>query len=116
MDQGGYGRTAAFGEGDALDWAVELLCEIKIGEESGEWVTDNYNWISLKWADGSYTGISLNLSNLEYWAHSTPHTFELEKLGEFWSFCEKYLEEDGPYDEVEEAEDYFGGSTDAGMS
>lgn len=94
VDQGGYGRTATFTEGDALDWAVELLCEIRIGEESGEWVTDNYNGIYLTWADGSHTGISLNLSNLEHTVHSSLHTYELEHLDEFWSFAADYLTED----------------------
>ena len=94
VDQGGYGRTATFTEGEALDKAVELFCEIRIGEEAGQWVTDNYNGIGLSWADGSYTGISLNLDNLEYWVHSNIHTYELENLDEFWSYCADYLEED----------------------
>ena len=94
IDQGGYGRTATFTEGEELDRAVELLCGIQIGEESNEWVTDNYNWIGITWADGSHSGISLNLSNLEYSIHSSLHTYELENLGEFWAFCYDYLEED----------------------
>ena len=107
VDQGGYGRTAEFTQGEALDKAVELLCAIKIGAESGEWVTDNYNGIGLKWADGTYTGISLNLRNLEYWVHSNIHTYELENLGEFWSYCAEYLEEDH-YPE-EDADDSYEG-------
>lgn len=94
VDQGGYGRTATFREGDSLDKAIELLCAIQIGEDSGEWVTDNYNWIWITWKDGSHTGISLNLSNLEYSIHSTLHTYELENLDAFWSYCAGYLEED----------------------
>ena len=94
VDQGGYGRTAVFNEGEALDQAVELLCQIKIGEESGEWVTDNYNWISLEWEDGSGKVISLNLRNLEYMVQSVPYTYKLENLDEFWSYCAQYLEED----------------------
>ncbi|MBQ8955243.1 MAG: hypothetical protein IJ048_14145, partial [Clostridia bacterium] len=94
VDQGGYGRTATFKKGGALDKAIELFCAIKIGEESGEWVTDNYNGIEFVWEDGSYTGISLNLSNLEYWAHSILHTYELENLDAFWSYCAEYLQED----------------------
>ena len=94
VDQGGYGRTATFTEGETLAKAVALLCAIQIGEESGEWVTDNYNWIGLKWADGSRTGISLNLNNLECRGHSVLHTFELEHLDAFWLYCAGYLEED----------------------
>ena len=94
IDQGGYGRTATFTEGESLDKAVELLCQIRIGEESGEWVTDNYNWIWITWQDGTGSGISLNLRNLEYFVHSTPHTYQLEHLDEFWSYAAGYLEED----------------------
>lgn len=94
VDQGGYGRTATFKEGEALDRALELFRAIRIGEETNEWVSDNYNWIWLTWEDGSQLYISLNLSNLEYYVHSTPHMYELDQLGAFWSYCEDYLEED----------------------
>ncbi len=94
VDMGGYGRTATFGPGAPLDRAVELLCNIKIGIRTDEWVTDNYNWIKLVWKDGSNTFISLNLRNLEYSAHSVSHTYELENLGGFWSYAADYLEED----------------------
>ena len=53
IDQGGYGRTAVFKEGNGLDQAVKLLCDIRIAEEAWEWVTDNYNWIMLTWEDPS---------------------------------------------------------------
>ena len=94
VDQGGYGRTAVFSGGEALSTAVRLFCNIKIGEETEEWVTDNYNWIGLTWEDGSETCISLNLRSLEYSIHSSPHTFALENLNEFWSYAADYLEED----------------------
>ena len=71
-----------------------FFCAIKITDEVDEWVTDNYNWISFTWEDGSHTSISLNLCNLEYTIHSTPHTYELENLDAFWTYCAGYLEED----------------------
>ena len=94
VDQGGYGRTATFEKGPELDKAIDLFCRIRIGEESGEFVTDNYNGISLEWADGSRTSIGLNLRNLEYTMHSQFRTYELENLGAFWDCCAEYLEED----------------------
>ena len=94
IDQGGYGRTAVFTSGEQLDKALDLFCNIRIGEETGEMVTDNYNWISLTWKDGSKSSISLNLRNLEHYIHSEPHIFTLENLGDFWSFASDYLEED----------------------
>lgn len=94
VDQGGYGRTAVFTKGEGLEEAVALLCDIRIGAESGEWVTDNYNWISLAWPDSSHTGISLNLYNLEVYAHSRTHTYRLENLEPFLTYCAGYLQED----------------------
>ena len=94
IDQGGYGRTATFEKGAQLDQAVELFCAIKIADEVDEWVTDNYNWISLVWEDGSESYISLNLRNLEYPVHSNIHVYALENLGKFWSYAENYLKED----------------------
>ena len=91
IDQGGYGRTAVFGPGEELQKAVELFCEIRIGEETGEWVTDNYNWIGFTWEDGSRTFISLNLYNLEFFAHSTSFMYRLQNLGEFWAYAEEFL-------------------------
>ena len=94
VDHGGFGRTAVFKEGEGLERAVELLCEIKIEGESGEFVTDNYNWISITWADGTTSGISLNLNNLEYVVHSTSHTYSLENLDEFRAYADGYLVDD----------------------
>ena len=94
IDQGGYGRTATFTEGELLSKAVKLLCDIRIAEETNEYITDNYNWIGLIWADGSSTYISLNLKSLEYNIHSSTHVYKLENLSEFWSFASEYLEED----------------------
>ena len=94
VDQGGYGRTATFRKGESLDRAVELFCDIQIGDETGEWVTDNYNWICLTWEDSSVVYISLNLRNLEYFVHSVPHMYHLEHLNEFWSYAAGFLKED----------------------
>ena len=94
IDQGGYGRTATFKEGADLDKAVELFCKIQIGEESGEWVTDNYNWISFTWKDGTYTVIRLNLHDLEWSIHDIPRTWKLDQLSDFWSYASDYLVED----------------------
>ncbi len=94
VDQGGYGRTATFDEGALLDEALELFCAIRIGEETSESVTDNYNWIRLTWEDGTETYVSLNLYNLEVTAHSSPHMYTLEDLNAFWFFAAEYLQED----------------------
>ena len=94
VDHGGYGRTAVFGEGASLDEAVDLFCNIKIGDEVDEWVTDNYNSIRLMWADGSETYISLNLRNLEYPVRSSYRMYKLENLDAFWNYAAEHLVDD----------------------
>ena len=94
VDQGGYGRTAVFREGEELDKAVELLSAIRIAGEAEEYVTDNYNWIRLTWADGSTSVLSLNLRSLEITVHSLPRIYRLEGLDAFWGFAADYLVED----------------------
>ena len=91
VDQGGYGRTATFRTGPLLDRAVELFCNIRVGEETGEYVTDNYNWIGFVWEDGTESSVSLNLKNLEYSAHNMPHIYALKDLDEFWNYASDYL-------------------------
>ena len=94
VDQGGYGRTATFRKGSSLDKAVDLLCDITIGEKPGVMATDNYNRIRLRWEDGTETYIRLNLYDLEYDVHGIPHSYQLENLDAFWSYCSEFLEED----------------------
>lgn len=90
----GTAREVSPGASDDFETSIDELLAGLGGDESGEWVTDNYNWISLTWEDGSHTGFSLNLGNLEYSIHSTPHTYELEHLDEVWSYASDYLTED----------------------
>ena len=94
VDQGGYGRTAVFREGEELDKAVQLLSAVRIAGEAEEYVSDNYNWIRLTWADGSTSVLSLNLRNLEISVHSLPRVYALEGLDAFWTFAAGYLIED----------------------
>ena len=94
VDQGGYGRTAVFREGEELDKVVQLLSAVRIAGEAEEYVTDNCNWIRLTWADGSTSVLSLNLRNLEISVHSLPRVYALEGLDAFWTFAAGYLIED----------------------
>lgn len=95
IDQGGYGRTATFTQGETLDTALDLFCNIRIGNEASEWVTDNYNWIWLSWDDDTACGISLNLRNLEFSGHaSNSHVYDLENLDAFWDYAAARAVED----------------------
>ena len=97
IDQGGYLRVATFAESEELATATKLFCDITVGEETEEWVTDNYNYIVLTWPDETTTFISINLYNLEFSAHGYWHVYELDNLGPFWSYVEKNAQETDTY-------------------
>ena len=88
IDRGGSLREAVITSDEEIAQAVALLTEIRIGEEVDEFVTDNYNYISFTWADGSTSGVSLNLRNLELSVRGTPHLYTLDGLSAFWSYGE----------------------------
>lgn len=89
IDRGGYLREAVFTDEAEIAEAVKLLTQIRIGEETNEFVTDNYNYISLLWADGSKAGISLNLYTFELNVRGTVHGYKLDGLGAFWDYGEE---------------------------
>lgn len=89
IDQGGYLREAVFDTPGELGRAVDLLCAVRIGRPSDTWVTDNYNYIVLDWADGTYTSIIINLHSLEFHAYGQYYMYELENLGGLWSYAEQ---------------------------
>ena len=87
IDQGGYLREASFQTSEEIETAVDLFCKIRVGEDTGEMVTDNYNYIQIIWDDGSSSNISLNLYNLELNLYGNWHSFELENLSDLWSYA-----------------------------
>ncbi len=74
-------RTVSEFRGDLLPDALEAFLNIRIGAETQETVTDNYNGIGLRFADGTERYVSLNLYNLEISAYGRWHLYELEGLG-----------------------------------
>ena len=93
IDQGGYERVADLREEEDIRKAVDLFTEIKIGNETGVAVTDNYNFVGFTFADGTEKGISLNLKNLEVVFNSEYRIYELDDFDEFWSFAESVVVE-----------------------
>lgn len=93
IDQGGYLREAVFEKEDDIQTAVDAFTTIKIGDETEESVTDNYNYIVMEWADGTSDGLSLNLHNLEISIYNKYHIYELEDLAALWSLAEANAEE-----------------------
>ena len=84
IDHGGPRDVADITDPDTIDKAVDAFTKIRIGEETNEWVTDNYNGISMTFEDGTQIGISINLANLETSYYGVFHIYELDDFGEFW--------------------------------
>ena len=80
IDQGGFLQEATFNTPETLPQAVDALAKVRIGDETGEFVTDNYNYILVEYGD-QYYGASLNLYNLETSAYGNYHIYQLEDLG-----------------------------------
>ncbi len=92
QDRGGERMIADVTDHEKISRLVELFAEIRIGEETGEMVTDNYNSISFTFADGTEEHISINLRSLELWVYGNPHVYGLENLSEFWQAAMEYAE------------------------
>lgn len=82
IDHGGDQTTYTLTSQEDIDKAVAAFKKVTIGEETYEFVTDNYNWISFTFADGQEVFISLNLYNMEYSGYEY-HLYELDHLSEF---------------------------------
>lgn len=101
IDQGGYQRTAHLTAPEDIAACLDVFLPIKIGAETQEWVTDNYNGVTFTFADGSSCFVSLNLKNLEFNVGGEYHMFELDDFGGFWSYAQSV---------VTDMEESFGGS------
>lgn len=97
IDQMGYLREATF-TGDDLADAIDAFKLIQVGEETNEFVTDNYNYIVLEFADGESYTASINLRSLELSTYNNYHIYALENLGTLWAMAEEAAVEltDGP--------------------
>ena len=74
-------QTAKKAEVDTL---VRLFTNIRIGEETDLFVTDSYNSVTFKWADGKSASVSFNGSNLEVKENGSWHYYTLKNFDEFW--------------------------------
>lgn len=90
IDHMGAGEVADITDPDTIQQMVDLFCEIRIGDETQEWVTDNYNGVQFIFADGTKEGISLNLKNLELSVSKEYRMYELVDLDPFWNAMSKF--------------------------
>ena len=87
IDHMGAADVADVNDIETIQRLVDLFTDIKIYEETNKFVTDNYNWVKFTFADGSESGISLNLYTYETRLPSGRHGYTLENFGEFWRLC-----------------------------
>jgi hypothetical protein len=89
IDHMGARNVADVSDEKTINALVEAFCKVRIGNDGGMWVTDNYNGIEFTFADGSKYYLSLNLVNLEYSVNGVEHVYELEDFKEFWLMCKR---------------------------
>ena len=87
IDHMGAAEIAEVEEEETIRQLVDLFCRIKIANETDTFVTDSYNLVVFYFADGTQSGISLNLYNLELQNHHIEHLYELKDFGPFWQAC-----------------------------
>lgn len=92
IDHGGPYDEAYVDDDETLAKLTELFTKIKIGSFTPVEVTDNYNSVSIIWADETEMYISLNLKNLEIYENETCYHYELEDFDEFWKMINELAE------------------------
>ena len=64
---------------------VEAFQAVKIGKQSNEFTTDNYNLIGFEFADGTNVSLNLNLKSLEIYRNDQWELYELECFDDLWN-------------------------------
>lgn len=90
IDHGGAREECKLTNPEDISKFVEAFTKIKIAEESEEWVTDNYNGLSMEFANGEHSGISLILYSLEYNIYGTWYLFRLADDGPMWQIIRTF--------------------------
>jgi len=67
---------------------VERFMQIQIAAETQEFVTDNYNGVTMAFADGVEVSFSLNLKNLELGVYHGLRMYVLDEIDPFWNLME----------------------------
>lgn len=92
IDRMGARSEAVVKEKETISRLVDAFSKIKIGKESMEFVTDNYNGMIFTFEDGTEIYLGLNLKNLEYQVYNGTRVYELEQFDEFWGWMNDLTE------------------------
>ncbi len=92
IDHGGARDEGILESPEDIAEFVDAFTKVRIEEETDEWVTDNYNGLSMTFANGETYGISLLLQTLEYNIYGEWHLFRLTDDGAFWKIMRDHTE------------------------
>ena len=93
IDQMGYGREAGFTEEKEIREITEAFLNIRIASDDAPMITDNYNWVSFEWGDGTAYTVCFNLKALEYEVYGKYYSYELKDDDAFWELIYDNLKE-----------------------
>ncbi|MDY3919378.1 MAG: hypothetical protein SOZ59_10340, partial [Candidatus Limivivens sp.] len=85
IDRGGDLSEATIKDKEIIRELVDAFSKIRIGKQTWEVVTDNYNNVVFTFSDGTEVIVSLNLKNLELPIDHSYQYYELDEFGEFWN-------------------------------
>ena len=85
IDRSGNLSEATIKDKEMIRELVDSFSKIRIGKQTWEVVTDNYNGVAFTFSDDTEVRISLNLKNLEFPSYQGYQYYELDEFGEFWS-------------------------------
>ena len=83
-DDGGSRQVKELTSSEEIEKAIRLFVQIRVGEETDIYVTDQYHSISLFFDDGEKIVFSLNGDNLEYRKNGKTELYQLQNIKQFW--------------------------------
>ena len=86
IDRMGSGQDYVFRDENAAAAAAEFM-KIIVGPDGAPEVTDNYNRISFRFADGTECVLRLNLYALEYRTEGSSHSYYLAGIEDFMTYA-----------------------------
>ncbi len=92
IDRSGTESSATITDAGTIERFATLLSQLTIAAESQEFVTDNYNGLTLSFADGESVNLSLNLKNLECRIYDTLRLYELGGFDRVWQLMQELSE------------------------
>lgn len=90
IDRGGARDEGILETPEEIAEFVEAFTKVRIESDNGEWVTDNYNGLSMTFANGETYHISLLLHDLEYNIYGEWHIYKLTDAEDLWKIMYKH--------------------------